>query len=347
MDKLAVVILNWNGRELLEEYLPSVIKYSILPEVSVYVVDNGSKDDSIDFLKKNFADVKIIKLDKNYGFAGGYNKGLEQIKAKYYVLLNSDVEVTDDWINPIISMLDSNDNIAACQPKIKSYINRKEFEYAGAAGGFIDKYGFAFCRGRLFNVFEVDNGQYNNSSEIFWATGACLFIRSELYHNVGGLDYDFFAHMEEIDLCWRLQSRGYKVIYEPKSEVFHLGGGTLNKTNPHKTFLNFRNNLYLLYKNLPGDILFKRIFTRMVLDGIAAIKFLLSFEFGNFWAVFRAHINFYISIQKFKSKRNVNLKEMKIDKHSTIYNGSIVRDFFFRKKKYFSDLSFKPFSQGF
>lgn len=342
MDKLAVVILNWNGRELLDKYLPSVIKYSNIPEVSVYVIDNGSKDDSIDILNNKFPEVNIIKLEQNFGFAGGYNKGLEQISAKYFVLLNSDVEVTDGWITPIISLLDSNDDIAACQPKLKSFLNKDEFEYAGAAGGYIDKYGFAFCRGRLFNVFEKDNGQYNSSSNIFWATGACLFIRSELYHKVGGLDFDFFAHMEEIDLCWRLNSRGYKIVYEPKSEVFHLGGATLSKTNPHKTFLNFRNNLFLLYKNLPAEKVFNVIFIRMVLDGVAAIKFLFSLEFRNFWAVFRAHINFYISINKFKQKRIQNLKEMKIKEHSTIYNGSIVMDFFFRKKKYFSDLHFNP-----
>lgn len=342
MDKLAVVILNWNGRELLEKFLPSVTRYSALPEVNVYVIDNGSNDDSVEFLNNVYPTVRIIKLKENFGFAGGYNKGLEQIDAKYFCLLNSDVEVTDGWLNPIISILDFNEQIAACQPKIKSYVNRDEFEYAGAAGGYIDKYGFAFCKGRLFNIYEKDNGQYNKSSNIFWATGACLFIRSEVYFNVGGLDFDFFAHMEEIDLCWRLNSRGYKIVYEPNSVVYHLGGATLSKTNPRKTYLNFRNNLYLLYKNLPTEKLFKIIFTRMVLDGIAAIKFLFSFEFANFWAVFKAHMSFYFSISKFKVKRNENLKEMKVKDYNTIYNKSIVADFFFRKKKYFSDLHFNP-----
>jgi len=342
VDKVAIAILNWNGSELLEEFLPSVVKYSQLSGISIYVIDNGSNDDSVIFLQTNFPSVKLILLDKNYGFAEGYNRGLEQIKAKYFILLNSDVEVTEGWIQPMISLLDANENIAVCQPKIKSYINRNKFEYAGAAGGFIDKYGFAFCRGRLFNIYETDNGQYNTVSDIFWATGACLFIRSELYRYTGGLDNDFFAHMEEIDLCWRLLSRGYRIVYEPASEVFHLGGGTLNKINPHKTFLNFRNNLFLLYKNLPDDKLDKLLLARLVIDGIAAFKFVFSLEFLNFWAVIKAHYQFNVSIKKFRKKRLNNLKEMKIKEHLTMYNKSIVIDFFVHKKKYFNELPFKP-----
>ena len=342
MEKVAVAILNWNGHELLKKFLPSVVEYSDINNVSIYVIDNGSTDGSITFLRAYYPTVKIVLLAQNYGFAGGYNKGLEKIKAEYYVLLNSDVEVTKGWLEPMLEVLENNKNIAVCQPKLKSYVNRDEFEYAGAAGGFIDKFGFAFCRGRLFNVFEKDVAQYNTKSDIFWATGACLFIRSEIYFNAGGLDNDFFAHMEEIDLCWRILSRGYKIVYEPKSEVFHLGGATLSKTNPHKTFLNFRNNLFLLYKNLPKHNFYQTIFARLILDGIAAIKFLLSFEFRNFWAVFTAHLQFYLSISKLKSKRENNLLLTTTILHTTMYNKSIVADFFYRKKKYFSDLHFNP-----
>lgn len=342
MEKIAVAILNWNGKELLKKFLPSVVEFSQIPDVSVYVIDNGSTDGSVSFIKSFFPSVKTVQLDNNYGFAEGYNKGFENIKAKYYVLLNSDIEVTKNWIEPMLTLLESDNNIAACQPKLKSFLNRDEFEYAGAAGGFIDKFGFAFCRGRLFNVYEKDKGQYNNQSEIFWATGACLFIRSEIYFSSGGLDKNFFAHMEEIDLCWRILSRGYKIYYTPESEVFHLGGATLSKTNPHKTFLNFRNNLYLLYKNLPKHNFYQTIFARLIFDGVASFKFLLSFEFRNFWAVFTAHIQFYFSIRKLKSKRKENLLLTKTIKHSTIYNNSIVVDFFLHKKKYFSDLHFKP-----
>jgi len=340
MTKVAIVILNWNGKELLRQFLPFVIKYSTEPQTEIFIIDNGSTDDSVNFVKNNFSSIKTIELDKNYGFAEGYNKGLKEINAKYFVLLNSDVEVTENWLKPIINLLDLNDNIAACQPKILSYNNKNEFEYAGAAGGYIDKYGFTFCRGRLFNIFETDNSQYNIESEIFWATGACLFIRSDVYFNCGGLDSDFFAHMEEIDLCWRILSRGYKIYYQPNAIVYHLGGATLNKTNPRKTFLNFRNNLYLLYKNLPKHNFYKIFFLRLLLDGIAAFKFLISFEFKNFWAVFIAHIQFYVTVNNFKNKRKDNLNNTKIKIHSTMYNKSIVVDFFIRKKKYFSDLIF-------
>ena len=342
MDKAAIAILNWNGLELLEKYLPSVVKNSQVSRVSIYVIDNGSTDDSVSFINSHFPEVKIICLNKNYGFADGYNKGLMQIEAEYFVLLNSDVEVTDGWISPLISILDTSSDIGACQPKIKSYVNKDQFEYAGAAGGYIDKYGFPFCRGRLFNIFETDNGQYEKTENIFWASGACLFIRSKIYFEIGGLDAEFFAHMEEIDLCWRMLSRGYRVLYQPSSVVYHLGGATLNKTNPHKTFLNFRNNLYLLYKNMPKGKVGKLLFVRMVLDGIAALKFLIGFEFRNFYAVFHAHMKFYFTMHKFKDKRIENLKSMKIFDHSTIYKKSIVADFFFRKKKYFSELHFKP-----
>lgn len=342
MDKAAVAILNWNGRELLEAYLPSVVTNSQVNGVTVYVIDNGSTDDSVAFINSRFPSVKVIKLERNYGFAGGYNKGLKQIDAEYFVLLNSDVEVTDGWIDPLINTLDSSPDIGACQPKLKSFLHRDHFEYAGAAGGYIDKYGFPFCRGRFFNVFEKDCKQYEKTEDIFWASGACLFIRSKIYFETGGLDADFFAHMEEIDLCWRMHSRGYRVVYQPLSTVYHLGGATLNKTNPHKTYLNFRNNLYLLFKNTPKGKLRRLLFVRMILDGIAAIKFLFGFDFRNFYAVLHAHLQFYLTIYKFKNRRRDNLKAMSVFKHSTIYKKSIVADFFLRNKKYFSELNFKP-----
>ena len=342
VDKVAIVILNWNGKELLEKYLPSVVEFSNEPGQLIYVIDNGSTDDSVLLINAKFPTVRIIKLEKNYGFADGYNRGLKEIDAEYFILLNSDVEVTKGWITPLIKTVEANSDVVACQPKIRAYLQKDQFEYAGAAGGYIDRFGFPFCRGRLFNVFETDSGQYNKQSEIFWATGACLFVKAEQYFKVGGLDADFFAHMEEIDLCWRLLSRGFKIMYVPDSIVYHLGGATLSKTNPHKTFLNFRNNLYLLYKNLPKGKVFRLIFLRMVLDGIAAIKFVLSLEFDNFYAVLRSHLIFYASIHKFQSKRKENLRHMKTKEHSTMYKHSIVADFFLRKKKYFSELHFNP-----
>ncbi|MFH2096519.1 MAG: glycosyltransferase family 2 protein, partial [Bacteroidota bacterium] len=285
MLKVAVVILNWNGKELLEKFLPSVLSYSGIPSVSVYIADNCSDDNSVDYIRYNHPEAHIIILDRNYGFAGGYNRALKQIEAQYYVLLNSDVEVTEGWLDPMIELLDNNSDIAACMPKILSYQDREIFEYAGAAGGFIDKYGFTFCRGRIFNVFEKDENQYNNDAHIFWATGACLFIRADMFHTSGGLDDRFFAHMEEIDLCWRLKNRGKSIVYCAGSKVYHLGGGTLNKTNPRKTYLNFRNNLFLLYKNAQPKTAFRIIITRLFLDMIAGLKFLVGLEFKNFISV--------------------------------------------------------------
>ncbi len=252
MKQAAVVILNWNGKKFLEEFLPSVIKYSS-DAADIIVADNASEDDSVDFLKKNFPQVKIILNEQNYGFAEGYNKALSKVEAKYYILLNSDIEVSKDWIEPVISCMEKDEKIGACQPKIRSLHEPEMFEYAGASGGFIDKLGYPFCRGRLFHTLEKDNGQYDDKKEVFWATGACLFVRSDLYNKLGGLDSDFFAHMEEIDYCWRLKNYGYKVYVCPESIVYHVGGGTLPKAPYCKTYLNFRNNLTLLYKNLPSD----------------------------------------------------------------------------------------------
>lgn len=265
---VAVVILNWNGQALLQQFLPGVIrsKYSNL---QLIVGDNASTDNSVEFVRSNYPDIRIIQNDGNYGFAEGYRRILEQVDAEYYVLLNSDVEVPENWIQPVIDMMQSDSNIAVAQPKIKWQKNRDEFEYAGAAGGYLDLHGFPFCRGRLFDTVESDHGQYNESGEIFWASGAALFIKSKQWKEVGGLDPDFFAHMEEIDLCWRLKNLGYKVAYCADAEVYHVGGGTLSANNPYKTYLNFRNNLIILQKNLPISDAYSRIFIRMCIDFIA------------------------------------------------------------------------------
>jgi GT2 family glycosyltransferase len=341
MSKVAVVILNWNGKNFLEKFLPSVTKFS--DNAEVVVADNCSTDNSIDFVKSFYPTVRIVKNDTNGGFAKGYNDALKKIEAEYYILLNSDVEVTENWITPVIQLMEKDKQIAACQPKILSYQNRKQFEYAGAAGGYIDKYGYPFCRGRIFNSFEEDEGQYDDEREIFWATGACLFIRSEIYHSVGGLDEDFFAHMEEIDICWRIKNRGWKVMYCPHSKVYHVGGGTLSKINNHKTYLNFRNNLFLLCKNHSSKYFTIKLFLRGILDGIAAIKFLLSFEFSHFGAVLKAHGSFYASFGKILKKRREQQKLIKHYSTTAIYRRSIVAEYFFRGVRKFSQLDQKFF----
>lgn len=334
MDKIAIVILNWNGKKLLEKFLPSVVEHSPLYS-NIYIADNASTDDSVSFVKSKYPQIGIIELKKNWGFAAGYNKALEQIKAEYYVLLNSDVEVTEKWVEPIVELMDQNPDIGACQPKIRAYNQRDEFEYAGAAGGFIDKWGYPLCRGRIFNVFEKDHGQYDDVREIFWASGAAMFVRSSVYKKAEGLDEDFFAHMEEIDLCWRMKNMGYRVYFHYQSLVFHVGGGTLTMGTPHKTYLNFRNNLQLLTKNLPKRKFLPLILLRLILDGIAAVSFLPNPSgWGNFWAVFKAHINFYINLPRTLKKRK------KIPKRpvSCIYRKSVVSMFFIHKIKSFSGL---------
>ncbi|MGM0567570.1 MAG: glycosyltransferase family 2 protein, partial [Bacteroidota bacterium] len=274
MKKVAVVILNWNGAKFLRKFLPSVLKHST--EAEIVVADNASADDSLVILEKEFPQVRIIKNHRNEGFAKGYNTALKQIDADYYVLLNSDVEVTANWIQPVIELLERDNSIGAVQPKIRSWYEPEKFEYAGAAGGFLDLYGYPFCRGRIFEHTEKDLQQYDDSREIFWATGACMFVRADLFHDSGGFDPDFFAHMEEIDFCWRIKQKGYKVMFTPKSLVYHVGGGTLPSSSSFKTYLNIRNNLAMLYKNLPQENLSRTIFVRLLLDGIAAIKFLFS-----------------------------------------------------------------------
>ncbi|HKR03747.1 MAG TPA: glycosyltransferase family 2 protein, partial [Bacteroidia bacterium] len=301
--KTAIVILNWNGKELLKKFLENVIEHS-RHIAGVIIADNASTDGSEEFLKKNFPSVRIINFSENYGFAGGYNKALKEIDAEYYILLNSDVEVTAGWIEPVIEMMDNNPEIVCCQPKIKSWHNKEFFEHAGGAGGFIDKYGYPFCRGRLFLTLEKDDGQYNDVKEIFWATGACMFIRSKVFHEMNGFDSAFFAHMEEIDLCWRMQNKGYKIYCVPQSEVYHVGGGTLSKNNPGKTYLNFRNNLMMIHKNLPFSSLAYVFIIRLTLDGIAGIKFLFEGGLQDCMAVIKAHFYFYRHYSKRKQIRN-------------------------------------------
>ncbi len=334
MNKVAVVILNWNGKNWLEKFLPSVISYSS-DVAEVYLADNASTDDSVLFVQKTFPSVKIIVLDKNYGFAGGYNHALKQIDSKYYILLNSDVQVTENWISPILDFMDQHPEIAACQPKIRAYNEPEKFEYAGAAGGMIDKWGYPFCRGRIFNLSEVDNGQYDDTIEIFWASGAALFIRSELFHKVGGFDEDFFAHMEEIDLCWRLKNYGYKIYYHAGSSVYHVGGGTLAMGSSRKVYLNFRNNLQLLSKNLPARKSIPLIFWRLFLDGVAGISFIPHPNgFQNCIAVIKAHFSYYrMFFSVMKKKRKIPKRNV-----SCIYPKSIVVGFYLLGKKTYQSL---------
>ena len=288
MDKVAIVILNWNGAKMLRQFLPTVLNYS-RDEATVYVADNASMDDSLELLKKDFPECKLIVLEKNWGFADGYNKALRQIDAEYYLLLNSDIEVTHHWLTPLIEFMDVHPEVAACQPKLLSIYNKDMFEYAGASGGYLDRYGYPFCRGRIFDTIEADNGQYDYATEILWATGAALMIRAKDYWDCGGLDGRFFAHNEEIDLCWRLRIRGRKLYCLPESYVYHVGGGTLPKSNPMKTFLNFRNNLTMLYKCLPDSELQHVMRWRWFLDYLAAWETLiLKRNLGDFKAIFKA-----------------------------------------------------------
>lgn len=329
MKSVAVVILNYNTKHFLEKFLPSVVN-SQYSNYTVYLVDNASNDQSVEFVKLNYPQINIIQFEQNHGFTGGYNLSLNQIKADYFILLNSDVEVDKHWIEPLVNLAESNDNIAAIQPKILSYNQKDSFEYAGACGGYIDKYGYPFCRGRLFDTLELDNGQYNDNKQIFWATGASLFIRSEVYLELGGLDSDFFAHMEEIDLCWRIQNTGKQIWVCPESKIWHVGGGTLDKNNPKKTFLNFRNGLIVLMKNLPSNKLFGTILMRLILDHVAAYQFLFKGNFKNFKAIAKAHFEFLSKLKKWKNKRKQNTSFKPIDS-LPIYNKSVVFQYFIKK----------------
>lgn len=298
---VAVVILNWNGEKLLEQFLPSVIKYS--PQAKIYVADNNSTDDSVKFLEDKFPEVKIIKNDINAGYAGGYNLALRSVPEDIHILLNSDVEVTENWLIPIIEVFKEEPETAAIQPKILDFKKKDHFEYAGAAGGFIDKFGYPFCRGRIFQHLEEDHGQYNNDVYIFWASGACLAVRKSAFIEIGGLDEDFFAHQEEIDLCWRLQNAGYRIKYVANSRIFHVGGATLQEMNPKKTFFNFRNSLFLILKNVKPKNVYFILFIRMILDGIAGLKFVFEGKFNHFFAILEAHASFYRHYGRIQRKR--------------------------------------------
>ena len=331
MDKkIAVVILNWNGAKLLEQFLPSVIAYS--DEANIYVADNASTDNSIAVIKEQFPSVKIIQNEGNFGFAMGYNVALQTIVEPYYALVNSDIEVTENWLSPILSLFDNEPNIGIIQPKILDYKNKECFEYAGAAGGYIDSYGYPYCRGRIFDTLEKDNHQYEDETEIFWASGACFFIRKEIYRKLNGFDSDFFAHQEEIDLCWRAFNLGYSAKYTSKSVVYHVGGATLNQGNPKKTFLNFRNSLLMLLKNLPSNQLVPILFMRLTLDGIAGIQFIFKGKFSHCFAILKAHFYFYHLINYTLKKRG------EIQKENYFHTKSIVFNYFVSKKTVFLTL---------
>jgi len=326
LKKIAVVILNWNGVQLLEQFLPSIIQYS--PEATIYVADNASTDTSVSFVKQNFPTIQIVKNTGNYGFAKGYNEALQHIDAEIYALVNSDIEVTENWLHSILETFENETKTAIIQPKILDFKNKEYFEYAGAAGGFIDKYGYPYCRGRIFETVEKDNGQYNDALEITWASGACFFIRSKVYHELKGFDDDFFAHQEEIDLCWRAKNLDYIIKYNPNSVVYHVGGATLKQGNPKKTFLNFRNSLLMLVKNLPKENLYSVLFLRLLLDGIAGVHFIFQGKFSHCFAILKAHFAFYALFSKtykkrlfFQSKRYYNVKSIVINYY--INNGKV------------------------
>jgi GT2 family glycosyltransferase len=342
MKKVAVVILNYNGKKFLEEFLPNVIANTNAEMAEIVVADNASTDGSVAFMQERFPSIRLIVNDFNGGFATGYNLALKQIEAEYFVLLNSDIEVTPQWIEPVIDLMDSDPNIAACQPKILSYYDKEKFEYAGASGGFIDKYGYPFCRGRVFQHLEEDHGQYDDACEVFWATGACMFVRADLYLQHGGLDDSFFAHMEEIDFCWRMKNLGFKIYCCPQSRVYHIGGGTLPKSSARKTYLNFRNNLSLLYKNLPSNRVFWTIAYRIVLDWVAALKFLCGGGLKDYWAVIRAHFAFYRRIPSLRKVRKGLPKQLV----GQVYQRNIVFENFLRGKKLYSELDPQKFTHS-
>jgi GT2 family glycosyltransferase len=329
--KVAVVILNWNGKKLLEQFLPSVVRYS--KEATIYVADNASTDDSVAFVKAHFPDVKLVVNTTNTGYAGGYNEALQHIEADIYALVNSDIEVTENWLQPIIKTFQEESNTAIIQPKILDFKNKAYFEYAGAAGGYIDQYGYPFCRGRIFNTLEKDKGQYDSNQDIFWASGACFFIRSTVYKELNGFDASFFAHQEEIDLCWRAINKGYSIKYLFKSKVYHVGGATLEQGNPKKTELNFRNSLLMLTKNLPKKVLFRVLFIRILLDGIAGMKFLFEGQPKHTSAIVKAHFVFYhLFLNNYRKRTDFQLKKY-------YYTKNIVFNYFVNKQDYFSKIN--------
>jgi len=324
--KIAVVILNWNGKELLEQFLPAVISYS--DEATIHIADNASSDDSISYVRKHYSEINIIQNKENGGYAKGYNDTLQYIEADVYCLLNSDIEVTKNWLQPILTTFKNDSNITAIQPKILDYKDKTKFEYAGASGGFIDKYGYPYCRGRIFDTIETDTGQYNDTVDIFWASGACLFIKSNVFHQLNGFDEDYFAHQEEIDLCWRIQNLGHQIKYVGASTVYHVGGATLATQNPKKTFLNFRNSLFNLLKNTPKNKGFELIFTRLCLDGLAGVKYLFELKPLHTLAIIKAHFSFYGNLSKILKKRATSPK-----KQNYYSTKSIVWDYYVQNKK--------------
>jgi GT2 family glycosyltransferase len=338
MKKTSVVILNWNGAKLLKQFLPTVLMHTQTEDCEVVVADNNSSDNSVEVLRQQFPNVKLILLDKNYGFAEGYNKALQQVDSEYVVLLNSDVETSPHWLNPMIEHLEHNKHTAAVQPKILSFANKSMFEYAGAAGGFIDRYGYPFCRGRILHKLEEDRGQYDNPIDIFWATGACLCMRRADYIEAGGLDGDFFAHMEEIDLCWRLLARGKKVVCLPQSKVYHVGGASLDSESPRKVHLNFRNNLLMIYKNATQAKLIEVLLVRLILDTAAAAHFLVQGKWKHAKAVGNAYTDFIKMRPAFKPKRKYNLDKTIQTNIPQLYKGSMLFDFYFRGKRRYADI---------
>lgn len=340
MNKVGIVILNWNGKNHLQTFLPSVVTHS--RDVSIVVIDNHSSDDSVSFIQKNYPQIELVHNRQNGGFAKGYNEGLEQIKGKfeYYVLLNSDVEVTPNWIEPIIKLMEEDETVSACQPKVLSYTNKNLFEHAGACGGFMDKNAYPFCRGRIFKEIEKDEHQYDTIKEIFWATGACMFVRSSSFHELGGFDEDYFAHMEEIDLCWRMKLHAHKIMVNPNSIVYHLGGGTLNYMSPRKVYLNFRNSLFTLYKNYRGDFLVIKMAWRFCLDYIASVAFVLNGDFKAAWQVLKAQAHFLSKLEKMKTKRRALKVSSKsyVSNRTGIYNKSVVFSSFIKGKNKYSEL---------
>lgn len=332
--KTAVVILNWNGKRLLQEFLPSVVKNST--HSTVYVADNASTDDSVSYVKSTFPEVKVIQNQENGGFAKGYNEALAGLKEEVFVLLNSDVMVTEGWLPPLLKVLEQDPQVAIVQPKLLDYKKKTHFEYAGAAGGFVDKFGYPFCRGRIFATLEEDQGQFEVKTPIFWASGACLVIRRLVYEELGGLDEAYFAHQEEIDLCWRAFNAGHKAMYVPESKVYHLGGATLNAMNPQKTFYNFRNSLFNLLKNVPGTKAYFLIFIRLVLDGLAGIQYLVKGKPGHTWAILRAHYGFYGRFGEMRKKR---LKRFSPEKYEKV--NSIVLQYYLLNRKHFKNLRLK------
>ncbi len=330
--------MNYNGENWLRKFLPIFIKFS--SDISeVVVIDNGSTDQSIQLLESDFKDVKVVTLETNLGFAGGYNEGLKELKHDYFIIVNSDIEVTENWIPPLLSILKNNPNVAAVQPKILNYNKKNEFEYAGAAGGFIDILGYPFCKGRIFDNLERDNNQYNQVSEIFWSSGACMVIKSIDFKKHGGFDADFFAHMEEIDLCWRLKNNGKSIMYCPESTVYHIGGGTLNYNSPKKTLLNYRNNLWMIHKNFMGkNPLFIIIVFRIILDQISGLRFLVKGEIKNLIAIYRAHIQYFTNLSSIQKKRK-KIKKIPLNEMNGVLNHIIIWEYFINQKRIFTEIT--------